>query len=204
MRGMRMEAGEDQHQLLFMLASREEGPMKGIRYRMSGQVMTPEAQEGLEVEIMTPCVEKIRYKAATTRNSSIANLLMEDVQLDGVGEALVSMQESISPKFQQRAKSLSKKIISLEEASRAKSQKIKGAKRKLEEKLENSFELKKIKGIQSDLVTALGWVMKDVNMNIQDDVNELAILEDDPLNSSMTTNVDNESPDLPPNSQDSY
>ena len=203
-----MEAGEDQHQLLFMLASREEGPMKGIRYRMSGQVMTPEAQEGLEVEIMTPCVEKIRYKAATTRNSSIVNLLMEDVKLDGVGEALVSMQESISPKFQQRAKSLSKKIISLEEASRIKSERNRAAKRKLDEKYENSLELKKIRGVQSDLETAVGFVMQDVNMNIKDgmeeDVDELAILEDDDLDSSMTTNVDNESPDLIPDSQESH
>ena len=203
-----MEAGEDQHQLLFMLASREEGPMKGIRYRMSGQVMTPEAQEGLEVEIMTPCVEKIRYKAATTRNSSIVNLLMEDVKLDGVGEALVSMQESISPKFQQRAKSLSKKIISLEEASRIKSERNRAAKRKLDEKYENSLELKKIRGVQSDLETAVGFVMQDVNMNIKDgmeeDVDGLAILEDDDLDSSMTTNVDNESPDLIPDSQESH
>ena len=196
--------GEDQHQLVFILASREEGgAMKGIRYKMSGQMMTTE--EGVDVEIRTPCMEKIRYKVASTRNGSIINSLMEDVQSDGVGEVLVSMQESINPKFQQRANSLSKKIISLEEASRAKTEEIKEAKRKLDEKFENSHELKKIRGIQSDdFETALGWAMKDVNMNIQDDVDELAILEDDPLNTSMTTNVDNEMSELPPSSQDSY
>ena len=92
----------------------------------------------------------------------------------------------------------------MEEASRAKTEEIKEAKRKLDEKFENSLELKKIRGIQSDFETALGWAMADVNMNIQDDVDELAILADDPLNSSMTTNVDNEMSDLPPSSQDSY
>ena len=50
--------------------------------------------------------------------------------------------------------------------------------------------------------------MKDVNMNIkgdlEEDEDELAILEDDDLDSSMITNVDNESPDLIPGSQDSH
>ena len=209
MSGMRQVEveGEDQHQLVFILASREEeGAMKGIRYKMSGQMMSTEALEGVEVDIKTPCMEKIRYKVASTRNGSIINSLMEDVKSDGVGEVLVSMQKSINPKFKQRASSLAKKIISLEEASRAKSEEIEKAKRKRDEKFENSFELKKIRGIQSDFETALGWAMADVNMNIQEHVDddELAILTDDPLNSSLTTNVDNEMSDLPPSSQDSY
>ena len=89
------------------------------------------------------------------------------------------------------------------------SERIESAKRKLDEKLENSVELKKIRGIQSDLDTALEWVINDVNMNIRGDLQEeeeaeLAILEDHPLDSSMTTNVDNESPDLLPSSQNSF
>ena len=211
MRGLREEDGESQdlQQFVFILASREEGPMKGVRYRMSGQSVTAGAPEGEVVEIVTPCMEKIRYKMANTRKGSIINSLMEDVQSDGVKEVLISMEESISPKFHQEASSLSKEILSLEEACRAMSERIESAKRKLDEKLENSVELKKIRGIQSDLDTALEWVINDVNMNIRGDLQEeeeaeLAILEDHPLDSSMTTNVDNESPDLLPSSQNSF
>ena len=204
LRGLGQVGGQDQ--LVFILATREEGQIRGIKYRMTGKMITasPEAAEGVDVQIMTPCMEKIGYKVATSRNGSNISSLMKEVESEGVKESLASMKNNISPNFEQKANSLSKKIISLEEASRAKSEDIIEAKRKLDEKFENSLQLKKIRGIQSDLETAVGWVMKDVNMNIQDDVGELAILENDPLNSSMTTNVVNEIPDLPPSSQDSF
>ena len=52
MRGLREEDGESQDlpQFVFILASREEGPMKGVRYRMSGQSVTAGAPEGEVVE----------------------------------------------------------------------------------------------------------------------------------------------------------
>ena len=203
MRGLGEMEGED-HQFVFILASRAEGEMKGLKYRMTGRMITSEAPEGVDVEIRTPCMEKIRYRMATSRNGSSINSLMEKVQSEGIKEALVSMERSISPKFLQKANSLSKNISILEQASRDKSKKIQEAKRKLDEKFENSFELKKIRGINSDLETAMGLIMKDVNMNIQDDLEEeeVATLEEDLLNNSMTTNVDNEALDILPSSQD--
>ena len=145
---------------------------------------------------------------ASERNGATINSLMGEVESEGVQEVLTSMRRTISPNFEQRAKGLSQKIISLEKAIRTKSERNKEAKRKLDEKYENSLQLKKIRGIQSDLETAVELVMKDVNMNIkgdlEEDEDELAILEDDDLDSSMITNVDNESPDLIPGSQDSH
>ena len=195
---------------MFLLASREEGQIRGIKYRMIGKMIgaSSEAPEDVDVQIMTPCMEKIGYKMATTRDDSAIKSLMWEVESDGVQEVLTCMENNIMPKFEQSVNSLSRKIICLEEASRAKSERNKEAKRKLDEKIENSRELQKIRGIQSDLETALGLILKDVNMNIKDnieeDVDELAILEDDDLDISMTTNVDNESPHQIPDSQDSY
>ena len=195
---------------MFLLASREEGQIRGIKYRMIGKMIgaSSEAPEDVDVQIMTPCMEKIGYKMATTRDDSAIKSLMWEVESDGVQEVLTCMENNIMPKFEQSVNSLSRKIICLEEASRAKSERNKEAKRKLDEKYENSLQLKKIRGIQSDLETAVELVMKDVNMNIkgdlEEDEDELAILEDDDLDSSMITNVDNESPDLIPGSQDSH
>ena len=195
---------------MFLLASREEGQIRGIKYRMIGKMIgaSSEAPEDVDVQIMTPCMEKIGYKMATTRDDSAIKSLMWEVESDGVQEVLTCMENNIMPKFEQSVNSLSRKIICLEEASRAKSERNKEAKRKLDEKIENSRELQKIRGIQSDLETALGLILKDVNMNVKDnieeDVDELAILEDDDQDISMTTNVDNESPHQIPDSQDSY
>ena len=62
--------------------------------RMAGKMMSSassEAPEGVDVEILTPCMEKIRYKRATTRNGATINSLMGEVESDGVQEVLFAL-----------------------------------------------------------------------------------------------------------------
>ena len=98
---------------MFLLASREEGQIRGIKYRMIGKMIgaSSEAPEDVDVQIMTPCMEKIGYKMATTRDDSAIKSLMWEVESDGVQEVLTCMENNIMPKFEQSVNSLSRKIL---------------------------------------------------------------------------------------------
>ena len=100
----------------------------------------------------------------------------------------------MSKRLKAEASNLSTSITSLEKKCSERLEKIKKLQLKLSRVVENTRELKKIRGIQSNLETAVEQV---TNME-QVEVGGGDALVDDNFNSSMTTNIDSPEKDLSP------
>jgi len=150
-------------QYLFLLASREVGANTGIKYKMTGKMNSSSTEDPaqVQVQIVTPSIEKIKYRQATDRQGSAVDSMMRGVKIEGLDEVISSLGENVEEQFLDRAATLSRNIISLEEPYINYMDSIRKLKRKIAEAAEKTAKLKKIRGIQSNLETALEYAITD-------------------------------------------
>ena len=133
-----------------------------------------------QVQIETPSMEKVEYKTGNKERPIIHSMLGE-VDVGGVNQVLAALDDNVGEKFRDEASIISRNILRLEEECRGSVEKIGKLKLKLKETVEKTAEMKRIRGVQSNLQSAVDVVTKK---------QKLEKSEEEELNCSMTTNLD--------------
>ena len=137
-----------------------------------------------QVQIKTPSIEKVEYKTGNKERPIIHSMLGK-VDVGGVNQVLAALDDNVGEKFQDEASIISRNILRLEEECRRSVDRVGKLKLKLKETVEKTFEMKRIRGVQSNLQSAVDVVTK--KRKLEKD-------QEEELNCSMTTNLDDDSP----------
>lgn len=175
-------------EFLWIQASREEGSNKGIKYKLTGKITSSSstgATELTEVQIKTPSIDKIEYKAGNSQRP-IMDSVMGSVDIGGLDQIVDALENNVGDRFKYETSIISQNILRLEEECRSSVETIEKLKLKLHETYEKTSEMKKIRGVQSNLQTAVEVVTNKIKLDKSDE----DIFVDEDLNSSMTTNLD--------------
>ena len=92
-------------EFLWIQASREEGSNKGIKYKLTGKMTSSSptgAPELIEVQIKTPSIDKIEYKAGN-RPRPFIDSLMESVDFGGLDLVVDALENNVGDRFKDEA-----------------------------------------------------------------------------------------------------